>query len=63
MAVFRLGEWLVEPQLNIISNENKTIKEMPKIMQVLICLTRTLWASRSETGSDRPGLGRYLRYR
>jgi Tol biopolymer transport system component/DNA-binding winged helix-turn-helix (wHTH) protein len=36
---FRLGEWLVEPQLNIISHENKTIKVEPKIMQVLICLT------------------------
>ena len=36
--VFRVGDWLVEPQLNSISANGNTIRVEPKIMQVLVCL-------------------------
>jgi DNA-binding winged helix-turn-helix (wHTH) protein/TolB-like protein len=35
---FCIGEWLVEPQLNTISNSDKSAHVEPKIMQVLLCL-------------------------
>jgi DNA-binding winged helix-turn-helix (wHTH) protein len=36
---FCIGEWLVEPQLNKISNSEKSAHVEPKIMQVLLCLS------------------------
>lgn len=35
---FRLNEWLVQPQLNSISTNSKTLRLEPKVMGVLICL-------------------------
>ncbi len=35
---FQIGKWTVEPQLNDITNSNRTIHIEPKAMQVLICL-------------------------
>ncbi len=35
---FRLNEWLVQPQLNSISANGKTLRLEPKVMEVLICL-------------------------
>jgi TolB-like protein/DNA-binding winged helix-turn-helix (wHTH) protein len=37
---FHLGEWLVEPRLNAVSRNGKTVHLQPKIMQVLVCLTQ-----------------------
>ena len=38
MSAFRIGEWLVEPTLNTLSNPNSTVRLEPKVMQVLVCL-------------------------
>ena len=38
MAPFRVGEFLVEPQLNTVAGNNKTTRIEPKVMQVLVCL-------------------------
>ena len=38
MLPFRLGEFLVEPQLNTIVGANKSTRIEPKVMQVLVCL-------------------------
>ena len=35
---FRVGEWLVQPALNRISVEDRTIQPEPKVMDVLVCL-------------------------
>jgi Tol biopolymer transport system component/DNA-binding winged helix-turn-helix (wHTH) protein len=35
---FRVGEFLVEPQINSITGGNKTARIEPKVMQVLVCL-------------------------
>jgi Tol biopolymer transport system component/DNA-binding winged helix-turn-helix (wHTH) protein len=35
---FRVGEWLVEPQLNSISGPEKSTRVEPKVMRVLVCL-------------------------
>lgn len=35
---FRIGEWLVEPQINTLTNADKPTRVEPKIMQVLVCL-------------------------
>ncbi len=35
---FRVGDWLVEPDLNRISRADKTISVEPKIIEVLVCL-------------------------
>ena len=35
---FRVGEFLVEPQLNTITGAGKTAHVEPKVMQVLVCL-------------------------
>jgi Tol biopolymer transport system component/DNA-binding winged helix-turn-helix (wHTH) protein len=35
---FRVGEFLIEPQLNTISRDNKSTHVEPKVMQVLVCL-------------------------
>jgi TolB-like protein/DNA-binding winged helix-turn-helix (wHTH) protein/Tfp pilus assembly protein PilF len=35
---FRLGAWVVAPKLNSLSNNGKTIRLEPKVMQVLVCL-------------------------
>jgi adenylate cyclase len=37
---FRVGDWLVEPDLNRISNESGAISIEPKVLDVLICLAR-----------------------
>lgn len=53
---FQLGAWLVEPSLNSLSLNGKTVHLEPKVMQVLLCLAesgevvskdklmRTVWA-------------------
>jgi len=38
MLPFRVGEFLVEPQLNTIVGANKSTRIEPKVMQVLVCL-------------------------
>jgi Tol biopolymer transport system component/DNA-binding winged helix-turn-helix (wHTH) protein len=35
---FRVGEFLIEPQLNTITGVGKTARVEPKVMQVLVCL-------------------------
>ena len=40
---FRLGEWLICPQLNTVQRDGKTVRLEHKFMQVLVCL------------ADRPG--------
>jgi DNA-binding winged helix-turn-helix (wHTH) protein len=35
---FRVGEFLIEPQINSISGAKKTVRLEPKVMQVLVCL-------------------------
>jgi TolB-like protein/DNA-binding winged helix-turn-helix (wHTH) protein len=37
---FRIGSWVVEPSLNTISSNGSTIRLEPKVMEVLVCLTR-----------------------
>lgn len=59
---FRAGQWLVQPQLNIISNTEEVVKLEPKVMEVLLCLAeqageviskerliQTVWADRFVT--------------
>jgi DNA-binding winged helix-turn-helix (wHTH) protein len=36
---FRVGEFLIEPRLNNISNGDKSVHVEPKVMHVLTCLT------------------------
>ena len=36
---FYVGDWFVQPQLNLISGRNTPIQVEPKIMRVLVCLT------------------------
>jgi TolB-like protein/DNA-binding winged helix-turn-helix (wHTH) protein/Tfp pilus assembly protein PilF len=38
--VFRIGDWRVEPALDEISKDGKTIKLEPRAMQVLLCLAQ-----------------------
>src|SRR5262245_12193015 len=35
---FKVGEWLIEPQLNTLTNGDKATRVEPKAMQVLVCL-------------------------
>jgi Tol biopolymer transport system component/DNA-binding winged helix-turn-helix (wHTH) protein len=37
-GTFRVGEFLIEPQLNTITGNEKTARVEPKVMQVLVCL-------------------------
>jgi len=37
---FRLGDWTVEPQLNRVSNGDRTEQLEPRLTQVLLCLAR-----------------------
>ncbi len=37
---FRVGEWLVQPELNQISLADKAISIEPKVIEVLVCLAR-----------------------
>src|SRR5215831_14079245 len=37
-VVFRLGPWRVDPALDEISQDGKTVKLEPRTMQVLVCL-------------------------
>ena len=37
-ADFRLGPWLVEPSLNSISRNGRSVRLEPKVMEVLVCL-------------------------
>jgi TolB-like protein/DNA-binding winged helix-turn-helix (wHTH) protein len=39
-ADFRLGPWLVEPSLNTVSRNGASIHLEPKVMEVLVCLSR-----------------------
>ncbi len=38
---FRVGEWLVEPDLNQIRNTAKVIPVEPKVIEVLVCLAKS----------------------
>jgi TolB-like protein/DNA-binding winged helix-turn-helix (wHTH) protein len=38
MHKFQLGEWLVQPELNELSSNGKTLRVEPKVMEVLVCL-------------------------
>lgn len=38
--VFRIGEWLIEPSLNQISDGSNLLRLEPKVMEVLLCLAR-----------------------
>jgi len=35
---FRLGEWLIRPQLNTVQGDSGTVRLEHKFMQVLVCL-------------------------
>ena len=35
---FRVGDWLVQPTLNLISRDGTIVRLEPKVMQVLVCL-------------------------
>lgn len=35
---FRIGPWLVQPSLNLLSQDGATVHLEPKVMQVLVCL-------------------------
>ena len=37
---FHVGSWVVEPSLNTISSNGRTIRLEPKVMEVLVCLAR-----------------------
>jgi DNA-binding winged helix-turn-helix (wHTH) protein len=37
-TTFRIGDWLVEPQLNRVSNGGLSVRLEPKAMEVLLCL-------------------------
>lgn len=39
-AAFRIGDWRVDPALDEISRDGKTIKLEPRTMRVLVCLAR-----------------------
>jgi DNA-binding winged helix-turn-helix (wHTH) protein/TolB-like protein/Flp pilus assembly protein TadD len=39
-AEFRVGSWLVQPSLNLISQNGRTVHLEPKVMEVLVCLSR-----------------------
>ena len=34
----RIGEWMVEPELNRVSRDGRTMRLEPRVMQVLVCL-------------------------
>jgi adenylate cyclase len=38
---FRIGEWLVEPDLNCITRGNKKVSVEPKVIEVLACLAES----------------------
>src|SRR5215470_15904824 len=40
-AVFRLGQWRVDPALDEISQDDRTVKLEPRTMQVLVCLAES----------------------
>ena len=48
-GTFRVGEWQVEPQLNLIADGTRTMHVEPKVMRVLVYLAE-------HTG----GVGRYI---
>jgi eukaryotic-like serine/threonine-protein kinase len=37
---FRIGPWLVQPSLNVISQNGTTVRLEPKVMEVLVCLAQ-----------------------
>lgn len=37
---FRIGGWLIEPQLNTVARDGTTVRVEPKVMEVLVCLAR-----------------------
>src|SRR5712692_7835796 len=37
---FRIGPWLVQPSLNVISQDGTTVHLEPKVMEVLVCLAQ-----------------------
>lgn len=59
---FKVGDWLVQPQLNEISTPDQSVRIEPKVMEVLICLAsqagevvsketliQTIWSDRFVT--------------
>src|SRR6185436_17011119 len=59
---FKVGEWLIRPQLNEISTPDQSIRIEPKVMDVLLCLAsqagevvsketliQTIWSDRFVT--------------
>ena len=38
-SAFKIGEWLIQPPLNEISNSTRSLRLEPKVMDVLLCLT------------------------
>jgi hypothetical protein len=39
-AAFRIGDWRVDPALDEISRDGRTVKLEPRTMRVLVCLAR-----------------------
>ena len=39
-GVFRVGPWLIQPSLNLISHQGTSIRLEPKVMGVLVCLAQ-----------------------
>jgi len=37
---FRIAAWLIQPQLNTVSNNGTTVRLEPKVMEVLVCLAQ-----------------------
>src|SRR5215467_7135103 len=37
-AIFRFGQWRVDPALDEISRDGQTVKLEPRTMQILVCL-------------------------
>ncbi|HKD58836.1 MAG TPA: winged helix-turn-helix domain-containing protein [Terracidiphilus sp.] len=37
---FKVGSWIVDPSLNSVSSEGKTVRLEPKVMEVLLCLAQ-----------------------
>lgn len=41
---FQIGEWVISPRLNSLSQNGHSVRVEPKVMQVLVCLgTLATW--------------------
>ena len=72
-SAFKIGEWLIQPSLNEISNSSRSLRVEPKVMEVLLflknhasevvskeMLIHTVWADRFV--SDDRLIGHRFRY-